>query len=66
MVCQKIAQYSLRTYLYLLNLVAGVQPLSPWFTSNSKRVRLTVSSLSLSRYVHALHMSHVTERLHLA
>lgn len=46
---QKCAQYSLRTYLYLLSLAAGVRPLSPWFTSNSKRVRLAVSSLSLTR-----------------
>ncbi|WVR05471.1 hypothetical protein IAU60_002487 [Kwoniella sp. DSM 27419] len=45
----KCLQYSLKTYLYLLSLVARLRPLSPWFTSNSKRVKLAISGLSLTR-----------------
>ncbi|WVQ99053.1 hypothetical protein IAU59_006185 [Kwoniella sp. CBS 9459] len=45
----KCLQYSLKTYLYLLTIVAGIRPLSPWFRSNAKRVRLAISSLSLTR-----------------
>ncbi|ORY22578.1 hypothetical protein BCR39DRAFT_591273 [Naematelia encephala] len=45
----KCLQYSLRTYLYLLSLVAAVRPLSPWFKANSKRMRIAVSGLSLTR-----------------
>lgn len=46
---QKIAQYSIRTYLYVLSLLSVLRPLAPWFRSNSKRMRLAVSSLSLTR-----------------
>lgn len=49
---QKIAQYSIRTYLYILGLLSAVRPLTPWFRSNSKRMRLAVSSLSLTRLVY--------------
>ncbi|OCF39439.1 hypothetical protein I317_06763 [Kwoniella heveanensis CBS 569] len=45
----KCLQYSLKTYLYLLTIVAGIRPLSPWFRSNAKRVKIAISSLSLTR-----------------
>ncbi|GFZ45950.1 hypothetical protein JCM24511_03683 [Saitozyma sp. JCM 24511] len=45
----KCAQYSIRTYLYLLSLLAAVRPLSPWFTANAKRMRIAQSGLSLTR-----------------
>ncbi|KAK8869501.1 hypothetical protein IAR55_000066 [Kwoniella newhampshirensis] len=45
----KCAQYSLRTYLYLLTLVSRLRPLSPWFRSNHKRVKMAISGLSLTR-----------------
>ncbi|KAK1925198.1 hypothetical protein DB88DRAFT_254725 [Papiliotrema laurentii] len=45
----KCAQYSLRTYLYLLSLVAAVRPLSPWFKANQRRLKTAVSGLSLTR-----------------
>ncbi|WWD16240.1 hypothetical protein CI109_100666 [Kwoniella shandongensis] len=45
----KCAQYSLRTYLYLLTIIARLRPLSPWFRSNHKRVKLAISGLSLTR-----------------
>jgi hypothetical protein len=46
---QKCAQYSIRTYLYLLSLLAAVRPLSPWFKANAKRMRIAQSGLSLTR-----------------
>ncbi|WWC60766.1 uncharacterized protein I303_103342 [Kwoniella dejecticola CBS 10117] len=45
----KCIQYSLRTYLYLLTIVAKIRPLSPWFRSNAKRMKLAISGLSLTR-----------------
>ncbi|WWC89693.1 uncharacterized protein L201_004618 [Kwoniella dendrophila CBS 6074] len=45
----KCLQYSLRTYLYLLTLITRIRPLSKWFKSNSKRVKIAVSGLSLTR-----------------
>lgn len=48
---QKCVQYTLRTYLYLLSIIAAVRPLSRGLRSNEKRMRLATSSLSLTRYV---------------
>lgn len=45
----KSVQYSLKTYLYLLSLVARVRPLSQYLQSNSKRLRISVAGLSLTR-----------------
>ncbi|WVW82723.1 hypothetical protein I302_104734 [Kwoniella bestiolae CBS 10118] len=45
----KCIQYSLRTYLYLLSLISRIKPLSPWFKSNSKRMKIAISGLSLTR-----------------
>ncbi|WRT67473.1 uncharacterized protein IL334_004445 [Kwoniella shivajii] len=45
----KCFQYSLKTYVYLLTLIARIRPLSPWFKSNSKRMKLAISGLSLTR-----------------
>ncbi|WVF71851.1 hypothetical protein IAT40_006661 [Kwoniella sp. CBS 6097] len=45
----KCLQYSLKTYLYLLTIIAGIRPLSPWFRSNAKRIKIAISSLSLTR-----------------
>lgn len=46
---QKTVQYSLRTYLYLLGLIAAVRPLTKWFRANQKRATLAVAGLSLTR-----------------
>ena len=46
---QKCLQYSLKTYLYLLSLVTRVRPLSLYFQSNAKRLRIAVAGLSLTR-----------------
>ncbi|WVQ69737.1 uncharacterized protein L199_007957 [Kwoniella botswanensis] len=45
----KCIQYSLRTYLYLLSLISRIRPLSPWFKSNSKRMKIAISGLSMTR-----------------
>lgn len=46
---QKCVQYSLRTYLYLLSIIARVRPLSRWFKANQKRMKMATSGLSLTR-----------------
>ncbi|BEJ12321.1 hypothetical protein CspHIS471_0207810 [Cutaneotrichosporon sp. HIS471] len=45
----KTVQYTLRTYLYILGLIAGVRPLSKFFTANQKRMKLATAGLSLTR-----------------
>ncbi|KAL1410951.1 hypothetical protein Q8F55_001894 [Vanrija albida] len=45
----KIVQYSMRSYLYVLGLIAAVRPLTKWFTANRKRTQIAVSGLSLTR-----------------
>ncbi|ORX33401.1 hypothetical protein BD324DRAFT_639989 [Kockovaella imperatae] len=45
----KTIQYTLKTYLYLLSLIARVRPLSIWFKANSKRMKIATGSLSLTR-----------------
>ncbi|KAL7424344.1 hypothetical protein Q5752_000026 [Cryptotrichosporon argae] len=45
----KCAQYSLRSYLYLLVLLARARPLPRWFRDNEKRMRIAVAGLSLTR-----------------
>ncbi|TXT13594.1 hypothetical protein VHUM_00961 [Vanrija humicola] len=45
----KIVQYSMRSYLYVLGLIAAVRPLTKWFAANKKRTQIAVSGLSLTR-----------------
>ncbi|RXK37408.1 hypothetical protein M231_05308 [Tremella mesenterica] len=45
----KCLQYSLRTYLYILGLIATIRPHRPWCKSHSKRLKIAVSGLSLTR-----------------
>lgn len=46
---QKTVQYTFRTYLYVLSLIAGVRPLSRWFVSSESRTKQAVAGLSLTR-----------------
>lgn len=46
---QKTVQYTFRTYLYVLGLIASVRPLSRWFLASEKRTRQSVAGLSLTR-----------------
>lgn len=39
----------MRSYLYVLGLIAAVRPLTKWFTANKKRTQIAVSGLSLTR-----------------
>ncbi|WVN86549.1 uncharacterized protein L203_101716 [Cryptococcus depauperatus CBS 7841] len=45
----KCIQYALKTYLYLLSVLARTRPLSSWLKANSKRMAIAVSGLSLTR-----------------
>jgi hypothetical protein len=45
----KTIQYTLRTYLYVLGLIAGVRPLTKFFAANQKRAKVATAGLSLTR-----------------